>query len=135
MSFSHGSKASLWVTFSGVLTDVSAYLDNSGVDESADTAEVTTFGSTAKAYIPGLKDGKLSLSGPFDPTTDVGFATQLGGTASAIEFYPAGKTSGLPKHYGNAICTSYNVTSSVGDANKVSVEYQFTGGVTRGTAT
>lgn len=132
MAFSHGSKAVLKVSDSGAtLRDVSAYLTSAGSPFTADVAEVTALSNTNKAYIPGLKDGKISLAGAFDPTVDGYLYGVLGGTAAPFEYYPAGTATSNVKYSGSAICTSYEVTSDVGDANKFSAEFQISGAVTR----
>ena len=132
MAFSHGSKAVLKITDSGsTLRDVSAYLTSAGSPFSADVAEVTALSNTNKAYIPGLKDGKFSLAGSWDPTVDGYIYGVLGGTAAPFEYYPAGTASGNVKYSGSAICTSFDVSSDVGDANKFTSEFQISGAVTR----
>ena len=45
--------------------DLSTYFNNVDFSMSLDTAETTAFAASAKAYIPGLKDATLSLSGMF----------------------------------------------------------------------
>lgn len=132
MSFSHGSKAVLKISDSGnTLRDVSAYLTDAGSPFTADVAEVTALGNLNKAYIPGLKDGKISLSGSWDPTVDGYIYGVLGGTAAPFEYYPAGTATTNVKYSGSAICTTYDVTSTVSDANKFSAEFQISGAVTR----
>jgi hypothetical protein len=132
MAFSHGSKAVCKVSDSGAtLRDVSAYLTSAGSPFSADVADVTALGNLNKAYIPGLKDGKISLAGSWDPTVDGYIYGVLGGTAAPFEYYPAGTATTNVKYSGSAICTAYDVSSDVGDANKFSAEFQITGAVTR----
>lgn len=56
MAFKHGSLAKVYVNG----YDLSAYLKNVSSPVNAGIHEVTTFGATAKAYIPGLIDATLS---------------------------------------------------------------------------
>jgi hypothetical protein len=62
MAFVHGKGAA---TLFGAY-DLSAFLNNFDSAATADTAEVTVFGNGSKAYIGGLKDATVSLSGFFD---------------------------------------------------------------------
>lgn len=116
----------------GALTDITAFLDNQGVAQEADPADVTTMGNQSKKYIPGLKDGKIKIEGPFDAT---GHTTLSGilNISRNFEYHPAGTAGGTPKATGSAILISYEVESEVGDAVKSSGELQITGDVTWGT--
>jgi hypothetical protein len=67
MAFVHG-KNSYFQIGSHVLT---SYIDNIDATETADVAETSTMGSTAKSYIVGLMDSVLALSGKWDGTTTV----------------------------------------------------------------
>lgn len=138
--FVHGSKAVLKigddVTGTGTLQDISDALNESGTEQSVDTAEVTAFGDTAKEYIAGLEDGNLSLSGHFKND-----ANKVHAVLSAIkrkkvdfEFYPEGTTTGNALQSGVCILTSYSVQSSTGDRVTVSASFQVSGGVTESTA-
>lgn len=133
MAAVHGSKANLKVGDSGaVLRDLSPYLTSAGLPRSADSAEVTTLGSTNKAYIPGLKDGTIPLEGPFDVTADGWLDGILGLSARSFEYCPQGAgVASTPKYAGTCILTTYEVTTDVGDAGTFSAELQITGVVTR----
>ncbi len=135
MAFVHGKSAVFKLDDSGgTLRDLSAFLDEVSFPRSIETAEVTTFGNSAKAYITGLTDATISLSGKFDSTADGYIAGVLGQSATlSWEYGPAGSTGGLIKYSGEAIVTSYEVGASVGDAVTGSVELQVTGTITRGT--
>lgn len=132
MAASHGSKAKFRVTDAGaVLRDLSAYLTDVGMPRSADTAEVSTLGSTSKSYIPGLKDGTIPLSGPYDPVVDGYLNGLLGHDATAFEYDPQGATIGLFRYSGDCLLTSYEVATPVGGAATFSATFQLTGEVVR----
>lgn len=135
MAAAHGSKAVFTVQDSGsVVRDLSAYLTSAGMPRSGDTSEVTTLGSSAKSYIPGLVDGTIPIEGPFDGTVDGYLSGLLGyATARAFVYQPQGTTTGLPKYTGTCILTSYEPTTPVDDAGTFSAEFQITGAVTRTT--
>jgi len=137
MAFVHGKAAVFKLDNSGgTLTDLSSYLMEISFPESIDTADVTAFSPAggAKAYIVGLKDAKISLTGKWDSAFDALIAAVLGQTASlSFEYGPAGSTAGLVKYSGESFVTAYNIGSPVGDVVSASVELQVTGAVTRGT--
>jgi hypothetical protein len=112
--------------------DVSQYMNKTGVDTSADTAEVTVLGNTAKDYIPGLEDGTIPLAGPYDAALDAAIdATRR--TKVPFIYQPQGSTSGLPKYTGNCILTSYKIETGTDDAGTWEAEYQMCLGWTRST--
>lgn len=137
MAFRHGKNAVFKVDNSGgTLTDISAYCDDVTLPRSIETAETTTFGVTggAKTYVTGLNDSTLSISGKFDSTVDAHLAGILGQEASvSFEYGPEGSTATYIKYTGEAIMTSYEVNSPIGDVITFSAEFQVTGPVTRGT--
>jgi hypothetical protein len=121
MAFIHGKGASVLVG----AYDLSAFLNNVDTAATADTAEVSTFGDASKAYIPGLKDATLSLSGFFDGSAsavDEVLQAAIGGSR-VITVVPAGSgVIGNRAQLGQAIETSYNVTAPVADAVTISAE-------------
>jgi len=135
MAFVHGKSAVFKLDDSGgTLRDLSAYLEDVSFPRSIETAETSTFGSSAKSYIVGLSDATISLSGKFDATADGYLAGVVGQSATlSFEYGPAGSTGGLVKYSGECIMTSYEVGATVGDAVTASVELQVTGSITRGT--
>lgn len=135
MAFVHGKSAVFKLDDSGgTLRDLSAYLEEVSMPRSIETAETTTFGSSAKSYITGLTDATISLTGKFDATADGYLAGVVGNAATlSFEYGPAGSSSGLIKYSGECIMTSYEVGATVGDAVTASVELQVTGAITRGT--
>lgn len=135
MAFVHGKSAAFKLdNSSGSLVDYSAYLEEVSMPRSIETAETTTFGSSAKSYITGLSDATISLSGKFDSAADATLAAVLGQAATlSFEYGPAGSSAGLIKYSGECIMTSYEIGATVGDAVTASVELQVTGAITRGT--
>jgi len=135
MAFVHGKSADFRLDDSGgTLRDISAFLEDVSFPRSIETAETTTFGSSAKSYITGLTDATISISGKFDATAD-GYLAGVVGQAATLSFQygPAGTTSGNIKYTGECIMTSYEVSATVGDVVTASAELQVTGSITRGT--
>ena len=140
MAFRHGKNAVLKLdNSSGSLVDLSAYLDEISMPRSIETGETTTYGTSAKTYITGLSDATISLSGKFDSTADAHFSgilsALLAGTIDSVsfEYGKEGSASGRVKYSGEALLTSYEVSSPVADVVTFSAELQVTGAVTRGT--
>jgi len=134
-TFRHGKSTVFKVDNSGgTLTDISNSLTDVSFPQTVETAETTSFGSSAKTYIVGLTDSTISVSGNFDATVDAHLAAILGQAATvSIEYGPEGSTAGQVKYTAEAILTSYEKSGAVGDVVSYSAELQVTGAVTRGT--
>ena len=135
MAFTHGKDSVFKLdNASGSLTDISTYVNNVDFPETADASETTTLGADNKTYIAGLKDATISLSGLWDATADAIFGAVVGQSATlSYEYSPEGTASGKVKYTGEAILTSYAISSPVGDAVGYSADLQVSGAVTRGT--
>jgi len=134
-TFRHGKSTVFKVdNAAGTLTDISNTLTDVGFPQTVDTAETSTFGSSAKSYVVGLTDSSLSISGNFDATVDAHLAGILGQSASvSFEYGPEGSTAGYVKYTGEALMTSYEKSGAIGDVVSYSAEFQVTGAITRGT--
>jgi hypothetical protein len=134
-TFRHGKSTVFKVdNAAGSLTNISDTLTDVSFPQSVDTAETSTFGSSAKSYVVGLTDSTLSVSGNFDATVDAHLAGVLGQAASlSFEYGPEGSTAGYVKYTGEAYLTSYEKSGAIGDVVSYSAEFQVTGAITRGT--
>jgi hypothetical protein len=134
-TFRHGKSTVFKVdNAAGQLTNISDTLTDVSFPQSADTAETSTFGSSAKSYVVGLTDSTLSVAGNFDATVDAHLAGVLGQAESlSFEYGPEGSTNGLVKYTGECILTSYEKSGAIGDVVSYSAEFQVTGAITRGT--
>ena len=135
MAFVHGKSSVFKLdNASGSLTDISSYVNNVDFPETADVAETSVLGASAKSYIVGLKDSSISLSGLFDATLDAIAGAVVGQSATlSFEYSPEGTASGKVKYTGEAIMTNYSLSSPVGDVVAWSADLQVSGAVTRGT--
>lgn len=122
MAFSHGKSAVVYAHGQ----NLSPYLKSASVSGSADTAETSTFGVAAKTYVAGLIDAVLSLEGFLDGAADAGdeIVTELFALARIFSHYPAGDAEGAWGRHMEAVETSYEVGSDIGDAASISVEAQ-----------
>jgi hypothetical protein len=134
-TFRHGKSTVFKVDNSGgTLTDISNTLTDVSFTQTIETAETSSFGSSAKTYIVGLSDSSLSVSGNFDATVDAHLAAIVGKADSvSFEYGPEGSTAGFVKYTGEALLTSYEKSGAIGDVVTYSAEFQVTGAVTRGT--
>jgi hypothetical protein len=134
-TFRHGKSTVFKVdNAAGTLTNISDTLTDVGFPQTVDTAETSTFGSSAKSYVVGLTDSSLSISGNFDATVDAHLAGVLGQAATlSFEYGPEGSTNGFVKYTGECILTSYDKSGAIGDVVTYSAEFQVTGAITRGT--
>ena len=135
MAFVHGKNSVFKLDNSGgALTDISTYVNSVDFPETADVAETSTLGSSAKSYIVGLKDATLSIAGLWDSTVDGILGAVVGQSATlSFEYSPEGTSSGKIKYTGECILTSYSQNSPVGDVVSYSADFQVSGAVTRGT--
>ena len=132
-TFTHGKSAAFKIDDSGgTLRDISNVLTDVSVSKTADVAEVSAFSNSSKAYVAGLKDAVITLSGSFDATVD-GYLKAIVGAEGSFEFYPIGNSSGLPKASGEAICTGYDRSPDVGGAVSFTASFQVSGDVTEAT--
>lgn len=137
MSFTHGKVTVFKMdsTNGGSLADISTYLTSVGFPREADLAETTTFGATYKTFIAGFTDATISLEGNWDPTVDAMFEAHLGAANTVSYAYgPEGSSNGVDVCYsGEAILTSYEVSSGINDVTTFSAEFQCSGAITRNT--
>lgn len=133
MAAGHGKDAVIKVTDAGAtLRDISGFVTQGSLNQSADTAETTGLGAASKSYVAGQLDGTQSIQGIYDPTT-YGYLAGIIGQIKAMEYHPQGTTATRPKATFNAIVTRISVEEGVGGAGTFQAEMQITGGVTWGT--
>ena len=133
-TFTHGKNAAFKIDDSGgTIRDISDVLTDVSISRTADVAEVSAFTNSSKAYVAGLKDATMTISGSFDATVD-GYLSGILGVEGSFEFYPIGTTGGNPKASGEAIMTSYDRTPDIGGAVTFTAAFQVSGDVTEGTA-
>ena len=113
--------------------DISGYTNTVNIEQSADTVDVSAFGSANKEYVVGLYDSKATHSGFFDDTADVGSTILANRIGSSVNFMMLMGTS--PGQYGFAgsaeLENSYSVNSSIGGAitHKVALSNSGTQGI------
>jgi hypothetical protein len=78
VSFQHGKNTYVQIGSH----NLSGFCNNIDVTMTADTAESSTFGNSAKSYITGLTDATFALSGLWDGTTTVNEVQTLSATGT-----------------------------------------------------
>ena len=133
MAFAHGSDAVL--TIGAGATNISAYLESIDANFERAEAEINPLGGTWGSSIPGLRRLNGSVSGYFDPTLDTELWNAWNSDADVpFAYYPQGDGAGAPKYSGNMRISNYRISTSSGDAGKVSFDFSSQGTITKGTA-
>lgn len=139
-TFSHGKLTKIQMdNAAGTLVDVSNVTNSVEMERPVDTAETSTFGTTAKTYVPGMNDGTVSISGLYDATVDAMISAVMDGQAdgsiasSTVEYGPQGGTTGKVKYTLEVIWTSYSTSTGTEDVASFSLEGQRTGNTVRAT--
>jgi len=132
-TFRHGKNVNIFIDE----FDFSTYFNDVSASTSVDTAETSAFGTSAKTYVVGHRDGTVSLSGMFESTTSVGtdqfFANALS-SATKIKLIvaPEGHSNGAGAIMLQADDTSYEISSAIADIVQASAEFQSTDAVEHG---
>jgi hypothetical protein len=129
MAFKHGKDTKVFLNS----TDLSSYLNNADATRTADIAESTTFGKSAKTYLAGGKDGTITLAGFFDPTADSPIQTNLGSTGQELVMGIDGVDATDSVTFGKGNFTTYGISSPVGDIVAFSADFQSDEGIFNGT--
>lgn len=107
--------------------DLSAYFNSADISHSIETAETTGFGASSKAYITGLRDGTLSLSGMWSADSggsDPELAALLGAATTPIVTVGYGGAGiGNRATLTKAHETSYAISSPVADIVTVTADF------------
>lgn len=137
MAFKPGKDS--WVAIDGVAGTpivVSPYVDSVSWPASVETIEVSAFGTTSKAFIPGLTDGDtVTMSGPLDVVmgtilSTVKAAQAAGSSTSTLRYGPGGSVAGQINESAEAWLAGFSFSSGVGGRAEYSATWQITGAVT-----
>ena len=110
--------------------EMTSYFNSADVTITNETAEVTSFADSSKAYILGLADGTLSCSGMWTADTDGSdeeLHAILGSTSAAnITVAEAAGTIGNRATIARCDETNYSISNPVGDVSTVTADFQGT---------
>lgn len=107
--------------------DLSAYFRDFDHPNEVDVEDSTTFGKSAKTYIPTLTDSTLSLEGLWDGAigaVDEVLAPVLGGGAKPLTIGVGGLAHGTVAKLTDALEVKYQVKAGVGGLVEVAAEFQ-----------
>lgn len=118
----------------GSLVNLQQYLDNTSLAQNINAVDVSALGTQAKAFVVGLSDGQITISGPYAAGlhTHIGscLAAQAAGTASHSFLYgPGGSVASEAKISGECIVTGYTPSSQVGGRVEWTASLQVTGAI------
>lgn len=133
MAKAHGKKAKLKVKDSGgTLRDISNYLTSAGISKDVDLADTSGLGQDDKESVPGLKGATFPIEGSYDPTLD-GYLDPLLGKESGteIQYFPQGEGTGKVVVKGTAHLGSYETSTDLSGAGKVTGSFTLSGAPTR----
>ena len=135
MPFTHGKNTAIKLdNGAGTITDIKSYLSSASLERLREAAETTVFGDSEKTYIPGLRDGTVSIEGRFDPAIDLILNDDINDEATkTVEFGPEGSATGKIRYSFEALITNYSMDNPMDDVAGISAELQLTGAVTRDT--
>ncbi|MHB8409842.1 MAG: hypothetical protein ACYDHY_17445 [Acidiferrobacterales bacterium] len=125
----HGSKAKIYA--GGY--DLSGSTSSLDADNQTEAADVTTFGATAKAFVPGVQISKIKQKTFYDDTAGAiePMIAAFRGTGGAVAtFYPGGDAAGNPG-YGSATAEMLSnavINSPVGGACTLDADWEVSGG-------
>lgn len=123
----HGKHADL--TIAG--TSLQEFTDSEDLDLTIATGDITTFGHNWKKALVGLGDGKLAVTGKYDPTVTTGpmalINAQLMVDGVAMVYYPGGNVTGQESVTFSAIITGVKRSSKIGSEVTFSFDMMMTG--------
>jgi len=130
MAFNAGKDGAIYVTG----YDLSSYFNKMSIEVQPTVLDTSGFGTTAKTFIGGQIDGKLSAEGMFDGSAsaiDAVLEPLLGADSSIVSMLPAADSEDAVAYCTSGAESSYDVTSPVADLVSVTVEAQQSGGLDR----
>lgn len=123
----------------GVLTNISTYCNKFSIKRKLDNKDVTCFGATSRAWLPGFADANVDAGGPWTRASDNFFSPIFAlfeaGTLVSVsfEYGPEGSDPGDVKYTGEMIMEDCDAPeSSIDDPVMWSTTFKVTGGVTVG---
>lgn len=124
MTTIHGRKAVVKLA----AIDLTQYSNNSQLEFTSDTHDVTVYGKDAHVFDAGLLNGTGTISGFYDNTAVSGPRAAIKpmvGTKVTFTHQPEGTGSGKPQDVVQVVVTKYVQTHPVADMVTWSVDLQF----------
>lgn len=108
--------------------DLTVHSNNSQLEFTSDSHDVTTYGKDAHVFSGGLLNGSATISGFYDSTASTGpraVIQPLVGTVVPFVHQPEGAGAGLPQDAVDVLVTKYTQTHPVADMVTWAVDLQF----------
>jgi len=131
-SFRAGKGAYFSITSAtGGTVNLSSGLSDASINRVAKALDVTHFGNNDAAYIAGLRDATIKLSGIFASTYEEKLFPLLGSTSGGAWVYGPESTANTRRKYsGSSVVTNVTIGSPVGDKVSMSIDLQCSGTIT-----
>lgn len=110
-----------------------AEIKSFSIEETTDTVETTSMGSTARTYSPTLKSFTGTVDVQWDETDSGGQGALTTASEVTINFYPEGSDAGDTYYSGTAIVTGRTINVSFDDVTTMSLSLQGDGALTETT--
>lgn len=121
-------------SFASIDGDAISMINNSQLEFTMDTEDITVYGNNAHVFGGTLAGGTGTISGFADDTAATGNRAILkplvkSGATVPLIWQPKGTGSGLPQDEVDVIVTKYTETSPVGGHIQFAIDLQFSGEV------
>lgn len=134
MAFIHGKD----VYYALNAVNISAFMNTSQTEKTADSHDVTTYGQGAHVFKGGLLNGTGTIGGIYDSSTTSGpravIEPLVGSNVTWVE-RPEGTGTGRPARSGEVLVLKYTETRPVADMITWSTDLQVSGTITNSTQT
>ena len=114
-------------------TNTIANIRSYSIEESADTLEQTTMGSTSRAFVASLTTFTGSVDVYWDETDTTGQGALTSGAEVTLNFYPEGDAAGDTYYTGTAIVTGVTRSAAFDGNIEASITVQGDGALTETT--
>lgn len=125
----HAGSEGLVKVASATVAEVKSY----SIEESADTLETSSIGTTARTFRTSLTGWSGSLDVFWDETDTNGQVALAIGSSVTLNVYPEGDSSGDTYYSGTALVTAVSKTGSFDGMVEASISVQGTGALTTAT--
>lgn len=128
----HGSAARIDFTLAGSTEDASIILRSVKATRTKLTENVSDFAATDSEFVTGPEENGFEFEGYFDADLDLAGTID---TFTAFDYYPAGRTAGLPKLTGSGtILADLDTQNPVNGITTIAGKLTVDGELERGTA-
>lgn len=125
----HKGQEGIVKTGANAIAEIRSYT----IEETADTLDDTTMGDTARTRLSSLTSFSGSLDVLWDETDTNGQESLTIGSTATINVYPEGDTSGDVELTGSIIVTGRSINAAHDGLVEMSITFEGSGALTKGT--